>query len=431
MVASRSFPERIAQSVRVINRLGGPIRHGVFSDAARELGCDPNTVKRHWHQAGKYDVPQDLGTNEAPADQPKPLEDTNTPQYRRQVHDADFWKRDSLRMKKLLAAAEHRADELAGVVATPVEPARWMLTPPSAERHRVMFGMQISDAHTGEVVDPVEVHGVNQFDIATFRRRFRQLISTGCHFGKKWSTDEECVGALLAFNGDLTSGDIHEELMATNALTSHEQVDVFTAEAGGGIEHFRDTFGRVHCTFTPGNHARTSRKPQAKRYGRQSYDTLIGKRLLDMFKGDDRVTFQIARGADLVIPVFGRSILQMHGDNTGTGGGKGFAGPALPIARGGKNIELQFASAEQKFDLLLTGHYHTSMELSRNHFANGSIVGYNEYARNLRAPIEIPMQWAFLLHEKWWVRERCAIKLEEPPLPEKPRYRVTAGAGAF
>jgi hypothetical protein len=53
-------------------------------------------------------------------------------------------------------------------------------------------------------------------------------------------------------------------------------------------------------------------------------------------------------------------------------------------------------------------------------------VGYGEFADDIRADPEPPQQWLFLLHSKWWLRERAPIMLEEPSLPEKPRVRVPA-----
>jgi hypothetical protein len=59
--------------------------------------------------------------------------------------------------------------------------------------------------------------------------------------------------------------------------------------------------------------------------------------------------------------------------------------------------------------------------------ANGSVPGYSEYGDDLRAVVEPPQQWLYLLHSRWWMRERLPVQLEEPRMPEKPRVTVPAG----
>ncbi len=126
-----------------------------------------------------------------------------------------------------------------------------------------------------------------------------------------------------------------------------------------------------------------------------------------------------------MIPVFGRTVFLSHGDKIGTRGGMGFAGPMLPIVRGTKKIEAQQARLGRRPDLILHGHYHSTGNAGAV-LSNGSVVGYGEYADDLRADPEPPQQWLFLLHSKWWMRERAPILLEDPRLPEKPRVRVPA-----
>jgi hypothetical protein len=61
--------------------------------------------------------------------------------------------------------------------------------------------------------------------------------------------------------------------------------------------------------------------------------------------------------------------------------------------------------------------------------SNGSVPGYTEYGNGLRASLEPPMQWLFLLHERWKLRERVEIQLEEPAIPPLPRVRIPAEMG--
>jgi hypothetical protein len=152
---------------------------------------------------------------------------------------------------------------------------------------------------------------------------------------------------------------------------------------------------------------------------------MIASMLAERFRGDQHITFQVGPAKDQMIPVFGRTVFLSHGDKIGTRGGMGFAGPMLPIVRGTKKIEAQQARLGRRPDLILHGHYHSTGNAGAV-LSNGSVVGYGEYADDLRADPEAPQQWLFLLHSKWWMRERAPILLEDPRLPDKPRVRVPA-----
>lgn len=54
-------------------------------------------------------------------------------------------------------------------------------------------------------------------------------------------------------------------------------------------------------------------------------------------------------------------------------------------------------------------------------------MGYSEYIQTLRAAPDVPRQWLGLIHEKWGLRERMPIALEDPPKPDKIRIKVPVG----
>ena len=72
----------------------------------------------------------------------------------------------------------------------------------------------------------------------------------------------------------------------------------------------------------------------------------------------------------------------------------------------------QYHSYGRHLDYVMIGHFHQAMEIF-NCFVNGSMVGYNEYARDLRLRPEPPCQWLLNIHpetgiitnqRKIWVR---------------------------
>jgi hypothetical protein len=343
-----------------------------------------------------------------------------------EVRDAAFWRTKATQTMAELHKSEHALGVVSGLIndAPPTPPA-WIPPLRSTAGGKSVVGALLTDIHFGEVVSPDEILGLNEFneDIAT--KRVRRFFDAAVEVGPRWASDTDNVGFLLTLGGDLISGDIHEELRATNSITSTEQVYGCVHLIAAGIKRLLEAYPRVHVVGVPGNHGRTTPKPTAKLYARLSYDRLICKLLQDAFSADARVTFQISTSRDAIVPIFGRLIFINHGDGMGTGGGQGFIGPLAPIVRGTKKVEAQQARANRRPDLILHGHYHTSANPGPV-LSNGSVPGYTEYGNGLRAAIEPPQQWLFLLHERWFLRERAEIKLEETTPAALPRVRVPA-----
>jgi hypothetical protein len=388
--------------------------HGSQAAAARAMGISRSTLR------GRLE-----GLNR----KPNPAPEEKAPEtIRRETRDATFWRGRANAAEKELAAAEHLAEQLAGVRDTPVQIPDWLLntTALSGNRGRSVIGALTSDVHMGEEIDAEEILGINKYNPDICRARMNRYFEAVCTVGPRWSSDTVCEGALLAMAGDLISGDIHDELRMTNSLTAHEQVSAVVGVYAAGLKMMLEVYPRVHVVGVPGNHGRTTHKPTAKLYARLSYDILAVSMLAERFRDDPRVTFQFGRSKDQITPVFGRTVFTTHFDKIGTRGGMGFAGPMLPIVRGTKKISEQQASIGRRPDLIQGGHYHTSGNPG-NVFANGSVPGYAEFADDIRAVVEPPQQWLYLLHSRWWLRERASIQLEEPGVIDKPKVRIPAG----
>ncbi|TGT76164.1 MULTISPECIES: hypothetical protein [unclassified Mesorhizobium] len=386
--------------------------HPTLRAAARALGLKPSTLG-HFVESLK-------AQRQAPPEMPE-----IAPPSPAEIRDVNFWRNKAKKAEEQAATSEHVLREMAGVFQRPLSLPEWVL-PGSGETGRAVGLVHLSDLHCGEVVRPEETGGINAYNPEIFRRRFRRMIDASIRILPRWSSDCDLKGVVVALNGDLVSGDIHAELRETNALTSHEQVALVTDEAAAGLRKLADTFGAVLVTVTPGNHGRTTEKTHAKRMAALSYDVMIGNILAREFASDPRITVNCASGADIVFPLFGWSVLQTHGDSMGTGGGMGFAGPELPIVRGGKKIKLSGFATGEHYDIILTAHYHTSSNPGTV-LANGSMVGYSEYALRIRGLPEPPQQWLALIHEKWGLRERVPVVLEDPARPKRARIRVPAG----
>lgn len=394
---------------------------GNMLGAARALGIAQGTIQNRIRTAETvYGMERPKRPDKPPA--PSTAAPLLSPEERR---DADFWRRRYQEASKDLEETRHALREVAGLAGRKVTIPQWALPRPGKPQAAVGL-LHLSDLHVGEVVRPEEVNGVNAYDIDTFRRRMRRCITAAIDLLPRWASDCQLQGIVVAVNGDLVSGSIHDELAQTNELTSLEQVMVVVEEVGAALVKLRDTFGSVHAVFTPGNHGRVTHKTHAKRTAALNYDCLIGSMSQRALAGESGITVHVAPGSDAVYPVLGWTVFQSHGDAIGTGGGKGFAGPILPIARGARAVEYQASLVRQYYDIILTAHYHTSANPGGGRLANVSMVGYSEFAHRIRAAVEPPKQWLALITERWPLRERVDLMLEDPPRAEKPRIRIAA-----
>lgn len=382
--------------------------------AARELDLTPRGMRDRVMRAAQHGHHIDWSRY-------KPLpnakieldpEAQEAPEDRAEIRNTTFWRNKAKALDEELHKTELALSEIAGLRDLPIKPPKWTLPSTSGKRRKSMIGLLVSDVHMGEVVREDEILGLNAFDVEICERRLRRMFGACCQIGSRWTADTENTGAVLFLTGDLISGDIHEELKITNACTSHEQVQLMVGALASGIVQLKEAFGWVLVVSVPGNHGRTTIKPTAKLYSLLSYDTLIASILRDRFKDDSKVVFQIGSSVDQLVPMVGFPFLQTHGDKMGTGGGQGFAGPMLPIVRGAKKVEHQQSRAGRTTYWIVHGHYHTSGQPG-NVFSNGSVPGYTEYGNGLRASLEAPQQWMWLVHELWGVRERLEIKLED------------------
>jgi transposase-like protein len=383
------------------------------AEVARQLGIAPHTF-RAWLLNRAPNFAQRAPAITAPAIPEQ------TPATPREMRDAAFFKRQATELAKKLADAEHLVEELAGLHHASAPPPEWQIPEDArgAGGHSALI-LHTSDWHMGEVVTPGEIEGINEYNPEICADRMRRLFETACTLGLRWMHGSVCDGVLLTLDGDLTSGDIHEELMRTNALTSNEQVFQVVDIAESGIRMLLQVYPRVHVVVTPGNHGRQTVKPTAKLASRLSYDIMAGTILKQRLADESRVSFTISAGMDADIPLYGRNAVVTHGDKMGTGGGQGFAGPELPIIRGAAKVRAQRASIGLRTDLILSGHYHKSTAIA-GVLGNGSVVGYSEYGNQLRVAVEPAKQWMARFSHRWGLCERLDVQLSEY---ERPRMR--------
>lgn len=371
------------------------------------LQCRLRLAEREW-DAGSIQVPP-------PPEPPKPLENKEKIKLEDRIRELERKLRDSNREE---LSADKINSFYFNLKDAPLSEPDWLLTP--NHNKSGMAGIPVtswSDWHFAEKVEAAQVEGANEFNLRVFERRYNALVTNTLDLcfnhmtGALQLDGAKYPGIVVNLNGDMLSGNIHEELHQTNEMETIPAVLHLTGRIAWGLRQYADRFGRVFVSSTPGNHGRNTKKPQAKNACFTSFDWMIGKMLQSHFAGDDRVSFLCPDGFDSYYRVLHHRILVTHGDRTGARGGDGFIGVIGPIMRGAHKVRLSYAARGREIDTIIQGHWHNEITLPGLR-VNNCLKGYDEWAMSMRFTPTPPSQDLFFIHPKRDVTASWPIKLE-------------------
>jgi predicted phosphodiesterase len=239
-------------------------------------------------------------------------------------------------------------------------------------------------------------------------------------------TSPSYPGVVFCVGGDMITGAIHDDLRETNDGPVTLSVVEVEEQLIGMITMLADKFGKVFVPCVPGNHGRTTIKPRAKNRVFDSWEWVIYQHLKAHFANDPRVTIHVPNEVDAHFAIYGHRFMLTHGDTLGVKGGDGIIGALGPIARGAIKVGRSEAQCGRDFDTLLIGHYHTYIPRGDAVpvLANGSLIGYNEYARlMLRAGPTRPTQRLAFIHPKRGITVQWPIYDSTPTERTRSRAR--------
>lgn len=273
-----------------------------------------------------------------------------------------------------------------------------------------------SDWHWGETVDIRETGGLNAFNREIAEQRVANLVNRTIMLLRDYAgTRPEYPGIWVFLGGDMVSGLIHDELVATNWGNIVEQAMQCSAAITGALTALADEFGKVHVTGVPGNHGRTTNKPRAKGRALDSYDRAIYQSVQKALAQDTRIELTLPDDTDIHIDVFGYKFLLTHGDSLGVKGGDGIIGALGPIARGAVKLRNSESQVGRDFDTLVIGHWHQYIPRgdALGVIVNGTLKGYDEYARLfLRARYARPSQALWLVSPRHGVAAQWCVYVD-------------------
>jgi predicted phosphodiesterase len=304
--------------------------------------------------------------------------------------------------------------EIYNLAARTPEPPKWLITPGKSGFRGTPVTIW-SDWHYGEVVLPEEVGGTNEFNAEIAKRRIEDLVqkTIDLSFNHMGRDKTKYPGIVVCLGGDMITGDIHDELIATNDRTVQQSINELTDLIAAGLEKMADAFGHVFVPCVVGNHGRSTKKARMKGRVYTSHEWNIYCNLERYFRKDRRIQFLIPEESDAYFKVHGHRILLTHGDSLGVKGGDGIIGAIGPIMRGSLKVGRSEAQIGRDVDTILMGHWHQMLWLP-GVIVNGALKGYDEYARlAIRAPYSRPSQALFFVHPEHGITAKWEVFLDK------------------
>jgi hypothetical protein len=268
----------------------------------------------------------------------------------------------------------------------------------------------LSDWHHGEVVEPTELEYLNEYNLEIANERADRVVNTAMNLLFHHHSGRSYDGLVLALGGDMLSGNILDELRATNETTVLDCALILSDKLSASIVEMADNFPAIYVPAVGGNHGRLDKRPTVKKAMKDNLDWLVYQMTMRQVQsrlGDAcNVTFDITESLDLSYRVYGTRYLLTHGDQIGEGTKSVSFWPNIIETARRKQQRAVQAGAES-FDYMLCGHFHRYGTVS-NVIVNGSLKGYDEYAYRNNYEIERAIQAMWLTHPE------CGIIGHEP-----------------
>lgn len=305
--------------------------------------------------------------------------------------------------------AKYVREKIIGLAEQPVRVPSWLLNNKAPKSAPGVPTLLASDWHWGEVVDPAQIGGVNEYDTKLAHERAKRMVNNTIDLLNNHMVNPSYPGIVFALGGDMVTGDIHEELMATNEREIMPTVVDLWGVLAWCIETLADKLGRVFVPCVTGNHGRNTKKMRAKGRNFTSFDWLLYTFLAKRFEADTRVTFYIPDGPDALYSIYGHRYLLTHGDQFR--GGDALIGPLGPIVRGDHRKRARNMQINADYDTIVMGHWHQLMQ-TQKFIVNGSLIGYNEYAYNSNFSFEPPRQALWITHAERGITFHMPVQVD-------------------
>lgn len=334
------------------------------------------------------------------------------------AHELTVVRRELAIAKSQLTAARIEAQETAELLSSfgrfdsshAVTPDWITQDPPSNGVHHATAVLMLSDLHLDETVNIDEMNGINEYNRAIAERRLHRVVEGVVKLLQRYVAGVELDGLVLAILGDIITGVIHDELARTNEAPPSASVVYWVPILAAAIKYLRDELGiPIHVPCVDGNHDRFYGKPHHKQRAITSLAWIIYNWLADHLEGEEGITFSLTQANDQIVPVYDTRLLLSHGDQFRSQGGVGGLYPSL--LKWLLRMHQQYSDTSQDFDYALIGHWHQTLS-GQDYFVNGSLKGYDEYAKHLGFSFERPQQSMFLVTPERGIVQKLPVHAE-------------------
>jgi hypothetical protein len=231
--------------------------------------------------------------------------------------------------------------------------------------------------------------------------------------GKGWAFPR----LVLAVNGDLVTGTIHELERHSDGRNIVETVYGCGRLLADAVAGLATDFENVDVFCTSGNHGRL---PDAKRVQQndptRSWDTMVAMFAREMLRHCERIRFEIPYSYSVAYDIEGHTFLQQHGHDLRVFGSNPI--PYYGMARYMGQMMALEAMRGGRISYFTVGHLHNGASIPGpsagvKMFVNGSVIGGTEFSVNALGRSDRPMQMLLGVHAEHGVTHQWDI-LAEP-----------------
>lgn len=301
------------------------------------------------------------------------------------------------RYKESLGVIDRLEDELDMVRAVnkhDINPVEIVPSIGSAGTNEATVVLMLSDWHSEEIVNPATVNYMNDHNVAIHQSRQNRLWDKAIKLIRLIEEGVEIPTIVIALLGDFITNELHDADSAeNNGMLPIDAMMMIEDELAGGINFLlKHTGSNLVIDCHSGNHARTTHKVRIASERGHSLEYYAYSHLAKLFVNDPRVTFRVNEGYHSFMNIYDVKVRLHHGHAIRYSGGIG--GITIPV-----NKAIAQWNKETNVDLDLFGHYHQAFD-GGNFVCNGSMIGYNAFAKFIKAGYEPPKQMMIVIDKK-------------------------------
>ncbi len=299
-----------------------------------------------------------------------------------------------LRLK--IGAQKELASELSAAVRAADPHPRHVYSKPQASKSPVVPAIMLSDWHVGEVIQKDEMEGFNEFNYQIAEDRIFGIVDSFLHWVEAQRKIYNIKTVSVLGLGDWVSGNIHQELIATNEFPLPVQTAKAGLLLGEVLVRLSPHFDSVDVSEVGGdNHGRLQPKPQAKQKSTNSMSYLVHTIANQYSAKQGNINTREAAGIKMVTEIALHKFLLEHGDTV-----KAYMGiPYYGMNRERGREAMKRMGTSKEFDYMGLAHWHVPGFVEGCVIINGSLSGTTEFDHSVGRHAE-PCQVAFMVHPK-------------------------------